>query len=333
MARRSPLRPIAETLYRQGMRVEDIANHLGCASVSIHFWARKLGWGRVATPPKKQSERQVARKKWTDEGRTLFAAGVPISEIASALKLGVRTVLQQANEQGWAHPCARCGCAITEIKRQQCAPCRAASNRDRIVNRKRAMLADPTRRAAIRAYENARVAKIKAGERLSRLAVVACKKAERLARRTLRSVIGRYGPERTTARVLVEKLRLERPDVWRRCKGKPYITQVWHAKYQLDPTFRAREIERTRARKAARSGIVMRSDGSLTGRVVHGLFASAKRCPQCGRAMDSLDKSLDHITPLAHGGTHSLLNVRVICKRCNTRKGATRPEQLTLGAA
>lgn len=44
--------------------------------------------------------------------------------------------------------------------------------------------------------------------------------------------------------------------------------------------------------------------------------------PGCGVKMTDVpmlwnSKELDHVVPIAIGGTHSLDNVRIICRRCN----------------
>jgi hypothetical protein len=44
-----------------------------------------------------------------------------------------------------------------------------------------------------------------------------------------------------------------------------------------------------------------------------------RRCARCGSAEDL---SIDHIVPLAAGGTHDLDNLQVLCRSCNSSKGA-----------
>lgn len=48
-------------------------------------------------------------------------------------------------------------------------------------------------------------------------------------------------------------------------------------------------------------------------------------CTACG---DTNDLTVDHIKPLAQGGTNHPSNLVVLCRACNSRKGA-RPEQET----
>ncbi len=58
----------------------------------------------------------------------------------------------------------------------------------------------------------------------------------------------------------------------------------------------------------------------LTTSDVKMLLAAAKTCPLCRRRLkpeDDRRPELDHIRPLNVGGTHTLGNVRVICRRCN----------------
>ena len=53
-----------------------------------------------------------------------------------------------------------------------------------------------------------------------------------------------------------------------------------------------------------------------------------RTCPDCGRTMDSgdlngpLEPTKDHIIPKARGGKGAPDNLRVICRSCNSRKGA-----------
>jgi 5-methylcytosine-specific restriction endonuclease McrA len=110
----------------------------------------------------------------------------------------------------------------------------------------------------------------------------------------------------------------------------PKSTLIYRARYAHDPVFKAKEIARTHRRKAVAGWV---EDGTLTGRVIQALFAQAKRCPDCGKPLHPRDKSLDHIVPKSKGGQHSILNVRILCKCCNTKKGRTIPSQLTLVVA
>jgi 5-methylcytosine-specific restriction endonuclease McrA len=47
------------------------------------------------------------------------------------------------------------------------------------------------------------------------------------------------------------------------------------------------------------------------------------KCVYCGRKMQRL--TMDHITPLIHGGSHTLSNIVPACHSCNSRKGKGQP--------
>jgi 5-methylcytosine-specific restriction endonuclease McrA len=44
-------------------------------------------------------------------------------------------------------------------------------------------------------------------------------------------------------------------------------------------------------------------------------------CHLCGKWVDVGEMSLDHVVPLAKGGQHTLNNVKLAHKVCNSRKG------------
>ncbi|WP_176737962.1 HNH endonuclease [Micromonospora inyonensis] len=51
----------------------------------------------------------------------------------------------------------------------------------------------------------------------------------------------------------------------------------------------------------------------------------ARRCPLCAVRMTDqpylpASKELDHIVPLGVGGTHTIGNVRIICRACNLKR-------------
>ena len=55
-------------------------------------------------------------------------------------------------------------------------------------------------------------------------------------------------------------------------------------------------------------------------------------CPECGVTLDykrSLQRNsaeVDHIKPVAQGGTDTITNLRVCCRRCNQSLGAKKPK-------
>jgi 5-methylcytosine-specific restriction endonuclease McrA len=75
-----------------------------------------------------------------------------------------------------------------------------------------------------------------------------------------------------------------------------------------------------RLRRAAERGIVVRSDGTVTGPALRSLFEKTDQCIYCERAMPAWEKTLDHKTPLSRSGVHGLANLHVVCGRCNAAK-------------
>lgn len=126
-------------------------------------------------------------------------------------------------------------------------------------------------------------------------------------------------------------IRVRAPNSWMRSYYRatpwlnPRLSQAdkWRIRYWTDPAFRARELEKVQTLKAARAvRIEARSDGTLTGEVIVALYGAARVCPYCDKPMRSPQKSLDHVVALSKGGMHSITNVVVCCKTCNTRKAA-----------
>jgi 5-methylcytosine-specific restriction endonuclease McrA len=101
------------------------------------------------------------------------------------------------------------------------------------------------------------------------------------------------------------------------------------------------EIDRSRTKRwkrehpvaVARQNAVRQSrieqsdDGTLTQSALGMLYANAKDCPYCGCFLHSLNKTLDHVTPVARGGAHSIHNVRICCVPCNTAKANRTPDE------
>lgn len=105
-------------------------------------------------------------------------------------------------------------------------------------------------------------------------------------------------------------------------RGIEHIRALARARYQKEPTKTLARRHSTPAWLGARSEMITAtSDGTLTMDRVTDLFAAAKECPYCGEAMAGKRKSLDHISPVASGGTHSIRNVLICCRNCNSAKG------------
>lgn len=69
----------------------------------------------------------------------------------------------------------------------------------------------------------------------------------------------------------------------------------------------------------------LRERADLTPAYEATLRRNAKRCPVCRRKMidapyQSRSKELDHIVPVNIGGTHTVGNVRIICRGCNVAR-------------
>jgi 5-methylcytosine-specific restriction endonuclease McrA len=88
-------------------------------------------------------------------------------------------------------------------------------------------------------------------------------------------------------------------------------------RYRSDPEFRDKVLAQAHARRASKLGI---GDRRIT--VGYLLQRDGWQCGICHkRIRRRKDASLDHIVPLARGGTHDLANVQVTHLFCNYSKG------------
>lgn len=83
----------------------------------------------------------------------------------------------------------------------------------------------------------------------------------------------------------------------------------------------ARERIRRRVRRSKRSD----ASGHFNFDDLHRIYLLQKgRCAYC-RAFLGLDFHVDHIVPVALGGTNDPVNLQLACPNCNVAKGATPP--------
>lgn len=108
-----------------------------------------------------------------------------------------------------------------------------------------------------------------------------------------------------------------------------------------DECRRRRRRETYRVKNYKRRTLALPSD--ITPAYERDLRATAKRCPMpgCGVRMTDVpflsnSKELDHIVPINAGGTHTIGNVRIICRQCNQQRpkdGSDYTGPVTLWAA
>lgn len=89
----------------------------------------------------------------------------------------------------------------------------------------------------------------------------------------------------------------------------------WRLRYQLDPALRAYNREKSKRRKAKMRGghVIQVTSAQLRERFAQ--FGNA--CAYCGTGGDL---HIEHVVPIARGGTHTLGNVLPACQHCNYSK-------------
>jgi 5-methylcytosine-specific restriction endonuclease McrA len=99
-------------------------------------------------------------------------------------------------------------------------------------------------------------------------------------------------------------------------------------RYEILKARESNKVHRRRVRITATSDV--------SNSFLRKLRLSRKTCPLCGvRFSEGNRASVDHVIPLALGGTHTRDNLRLCCCSCNSRRGATLSDvsnfQLNLG--
>ena len=81
----------------------------------------------------------------------------------------------------------------------------------------------------------------------------------------------------------------------------------------------ARELNKDHRRR-----VRINATSDVTNAFLRRLRLSRKTCPLCGVRFEAANPAtVDHVIPLAAGGTHTRDNLRVCCRSCNSRRGAS----------
>jgi 5-methylcytosine-specific restriction endonuclease McrA len=89
-------------------------------------------------------------------------------------------------------------------------------------------------------------------------------------------------------------------------------------------SYRSRHKERARAAHRLhqfkrRTAQKAQSDGTVTDAAVAALYAT-EHCYYCMRSIEADYRTLEHKQPLSRGGLHSIANVAMACRECNSAK-------------
>lgn len=105
-------------------------------------------------------------------------------------------------------------------------------------------------------------------------------------------------------------------------RHKGSIRERWREKYAASPEMREAAVaaaSRRRARKLSAEGTHTPADLKRI------LEAQGHRCAYCGTDLRKAKKHIDHIMPLALGGSNAPSNLAYACAPCNLSKGARDP--------
>lgn len=90
-------------------------------------------------------------------------------------------------------------------------------------------------------------------------------------------------------------------------------------------------VERTRVRNRNRRARRASAEGTHTlDEVTNLLYIQDNKCACCKAELTDNTRELDHIMPLALGGTNYISNLQWLCQFCNSTKNATHPDEWAL---
>jgi 5-methylcytosine-specific restriction endonuclease McrA len=134
-------------------------------------------------------------------------------------------------------------------------------------------------------------------------------------------------------RLIAKKWRADNPELNREMKHRWYLSHKEHVNQKLY-AWRKKNRKRwlavnctkeSRRRARKRSGLA--DDAGITEFYLQVATADFVRCHLCNRKIAKGNRAVDHIIPLAGGGSHSLENLAPAHRKCNHRKHAMMPQR------
>jgi 5-methylcytosine-specific restriction endonuclease McrA len=100
-------------------------------------------------------------------------------------------------------------------------------------------------------------------------------------------------------------------------------SKEYYHRNMKDPEFRAKQSLRASIQHGKRKG----AEGTFTPDDVAAILKRQRyKCAECGTSVKSKkNRHIDHITPLALGGSNWPWNLQILCPACNLSKGAKDP--------
>lgn len=135
----------------------------------------------------------------------------------------------------------------------------------------------------------------------------------------------RQGRDGEIERAYCKTYYLERKQYFREKRQRWYRQNKEHQRehyraWRRTPIGRAAMLRGTNARRIRLAQVV----NDLTNKQLADLLGRAKRCAYCKRPFTKQRyKTIDHVIPLSKGGAHTLSNLTVACKSCNSSKHDT----------
>jgi hypothetical protein len=255
---------LGRALWDGGLRVDEIAARLGCHPMNVYKRASVAGWPKRNIPRRAYA---VRVKAWHEKAMSLWERGVYSTKIAKECGVADTTVCQIANSRGWQRP------AGYNPNTRPCHhpnPARYPDGSCIECRREKASARTPEYRREQRRLDRARDGKVYRTREEWR-SDNAKKSAARRAAKENR-------PKRARAGIgakCIALLLAEDPSA----TGLHPSTLQFRARYRFDPSFRAKQIERTHAKKSKEMGNALTSDGSLDANAILPPFRQGEGVP------------------------------------------------------